>query len=247
MTSERYETEHKYRLPPTRAERFLAATDRELSPLIYDTRRPTSYTRTTYLDTPSLAYRHSNQQSMQRRLRIREYASSLGPDDPPILTGACYLELKLSEAGRRVKTRLRATPVEIAAFIARSGHLRGINGDPSACAVLRGELRDRAVAPRVSVWYRRRSFRRDDQRVRVTVDADIKFADPSSPHDALGRGPECVLEIKHFGVAPDWLRDAMASLGVPESLSKYELGMRAIEMARTIPYRSNRPARSESA
>lgn len=247
MSSDRYEFEHKYSVTPARAEMFLSATDRELSPVVYDRRRPTAYARTTYLDTDSLAYLHSSEKPLQRRLRIREYASSLAPDDAPRLTGICFLELKLSEAGRRVKTRLRATPVEIEALIERRGALRGLNGDAIACSVLRGELRHRTVRPRVTVWYRRRSFLRDDQRVRVTVDTDIEFADPAAPHDVLGRGPECVLEIKHVGTAPDWLRDALTSLGAPEPLSKYALGMHAVARVRPTPYRVGRPARSESA
>ena len=234
------EHEHKYALAPERADAFLAAVAAHLTSKIYDDARPIAYARTTYLDTEDLTYLGSSGTPLARRLRVREYAAAANGDAPGVLTGVCFLELKESGGGRRRKVRLSAPPHVVADMIAHRGVLAlhpAILASSPFDALAR-ELAAHAVAPRLTVWYRRRSLASAADRVRITLDTGVTFCQPApvgareradERTEIVGHGPDAILEIKHSGTLPPWLADAMAQFGAPERFSKYELGMSALQ------------------
>lgn len=228
------ELERKYTLPTLPLARFLREVDGRLAPEVHDPARPVQYTRTTYLDTAELAYYRSGAPEPRVRLRIREYASARSVQEPPALTGLCFLELKESEGERRRKVRWSAPSVVIRALVASGGKMPADVGAP--VELLERLERDRPQ-PVVTTWYRRRSLA-SPEGVRITVDDSVWFCRPSragapgllaAPDDALAVLPPHVLEIKRTGVAPAWLDAAMAGLPEPVEASKFRLAMSALD------------------
>ena len=192
--------------------------------------RAVSYSRTTYFDTPDLAYYRSCSGPVLRRVRVREYAIASDPEGSPRRLEHCYLELKQSNASMRSKVRLRLHPEEVSREIAA--------------------LTDAALAPCVTTWYRRRALVGDDG-LRVTLDDLLLLCRPlpvGSPFhqfdsDAvLGRGPALVLECKSAGVPPAWMIDALAGMREEVGFSKFVLGMSAVVSTAFTSYASERAA-----
>jgi hypothetical protein len=178
-----------------------------------------SYSRTTYFDTPDLAYYRSCGGPVLRRVRVREYAIASDPEGSPRRLDHCYLELKQSNASMRSKVRLRLQPDEVARELAT--------------------LTDAALAPCVTTWYRRRALVGDDG-LRVTLDDMLLLCRPlpvGSPFGALDdadvimAGPPLVLEYKHEGTPPTWLTDALSGMREELGFSKFVLGMNAVVSA----------------
>jgi hypothetical protein len=181
-----------------------------------------SFSRTTYFDTPDLAYYRSCGGQILRRVRVREYAIASDPEGSPRRLEHCYLELKQSNSSMRSKVRLRLSPDEVARELE--------NTDPS-------------LSPCVTTWYRRRALVGDDG-LRVTLDdrlllcRPLTVGSPFLPIDdaaVVGRGPALVLECKSTGAPPRWLVDALSGMREEIGFSKFVLGMNAAISATTSP------------
>lgn len=175
-----------------------------------------SFSRTTYFDTPDLAYYRSCGGPVLRRVRVREYAIASDPEGSPRRVEHCYLELKQSNSSMRSKVRLRLQPEEISRELAALG--------------------DASLTPCVTTWYRRRALVGDDG-LRVTLDdmlllcAPLPVGSPFHPIDdaaVLGRGPALVLECKSSSAPPAWLVDALGGMREEIGFSKFVLGMSAV-------------------
>ncbi|KAB2902633.1 MAG: VTC domain-containing protein [Kofleriaceae bacterium] len=175
-----------------------------------------SYSRTTYFDTPDLAYYRSCGGPILRRVRVREYAVASDPEGSPRRLEHCYLELKQSNASMRSKVRLRLQPAEVARELAA--------------------LTDASLAPCVTTWYRRRALVGDDG-LRVTLDDRLLLCRPLpvgsplvpvDPDDVIVHGPSLVLECKSKGTPPRWLTEALAGMREELGFSKFVLGMNAV-------------------
>lgn len=243
----RGEHEIKFAVPLAEVDVFFAETEGRLCPQVYDETLPIAFSRTTYLDTPELAYLASSQEAVSRRLRVREYAGAAAAGEPVRLMDLCYLEYKESHAGQRRKARLRVAAHEIAEFVQEPSRLLERLRDPSraelrAAHVLVRELEGKPLAPRLTTWYRRQSLRDASGRVRVTLDTELAFCHPIRlgegsagepvlpPERVAGHAPACLLEVKCKGTPPAWLERAMQTLGEPPGtrLSKYAMGMRML-------------------
>lgn len=178
--------------------------------------RAVSYARTTYFDTPDLAYYRSYGGPVLRRVRVREYEIAADPEGSPHRLEHCYLELKQSNASMRSKVRLRLRHAEV----------------PRALAT----ISDASLAPSVTTWYRRRALVGNDG-LRVTLD-DLVFLCrpvtigspllPIDPGDVITRGPALVLECKSAGPPPPWLVEALAPMREELRFSKFVLGMNTV-------------------
>lgn len=177
-----------------------------------------SYSRTTYFDTPDLAYYRSCGGPVLRRVRVREYAIASDPEGSPRQLEHCYLELKQSNASMRSKVRLRLQPEEVARELAHA---------------------DAALTPCVTTWYRRRALVGDDG-LRITLDDMLLLCRPLpvgapfaqlSAEDVIMRGPALVLECKNTGTPPAWLTEALAGMREEIGFSKFVLGMSAVVAA----------------
>ena len=175
------------------------------------------YVRTTYFDTADFAYYRGTAGPVSRRIRVREYASA-GPDGIPLLNGICVLELKQSALGRRSKTRVGVAPDEVADQLARFG------GPP--------------LTPCLTTWYRRAALTDRAERMRLTLDARIRFCAPTpvgapcdgiEPAEILAAGPAFVLEVKLWDEPPAWLARALQGLDEAVGYSKFMAGMQAAE------------------
>jgi len=212
-----HERELKFLLDSDQALRFIAESALYIAPEIHDEQAPVAYTRTTYLDTLDHAL-YLAAGTVNRRLRIREYASAGSLDAAPMLTGVRFCELKESANGSRLKTRVRlpaTMPVDIVL------EQLGLGAQP--------------VSPQLTTWYRRTSYRGDG--LRVTLDHGVAFCmpidldaakAPVAPTEVIKRWPDVVLEVKLTGELPRWLRPALDGAIHQLGLSKFETGMLAL-------------------
>lgn len=246
----RDEHEIKFAVPLAQVDVFFAETEGRLCPQVYDESLPVAFSRTTYLDTPELAYLASSKEAVSRRLRIREYAGAAAAGEPVRLMDLCYLEYKESQARQRSKARVRVAAHDIAEIIQKPSRLIDGSRSPSraelrAAQVLVRELDGKPLSPRLTTWYRRQSLRDGSGCVRVTLDTELSFCHPVSLGDGsagqpvlpmervAGHAPACMLEVKSMGAPPPWLERAMRTLGRPPGtrLSKYAMGMRMLLMS----------------
>jgi hypothetical protein len=193
---------------------------------------PVAWTRTTYLDTPDLAYFRTCARGFARKLRIRQYARAANHRTAPVLGPECFLELKESGGHARSKCRFAAAPSLIEELVSTAGEVSVDLPPTGAFEVLRRILRrDRPVAQFTS-WYQRSS--RTGDGVRVTVDASLTFAraerpgragDPAAPADPIATFPFQIVEVKHTGTPPAWLVDAANDLPEASAFSKFREGM----------------------
>jgi hypothetical protein len=220
------------------ADAFLVAVEPRMRPEIHDPERPVCYTRTTYLDTPDLAYLRSGESGTDRRLRVREYASATHAGGVALISGDPWLELKESGGNVRTKVRWRAPTALIAELIAR-GEIHADYELPRELESLRRALQD-APSPRLTTWYRREPRKSEDGQVRITVDAGLAFAHPepiaergtpAKPSRIVQRFGSRILEVKYSGDPPSWLVEAMALLPRPTNFSKFRAGMLAVANA----------------
>ena len=150
---------------------------------MYDAQRPLAFARTTYLDTDDLVYYNSSRETVRRRLRVREYAAAREPDDEPILTGVCALELKETEGVMRAKARLVA-PADVIAFILDSGG----SAPPAwkdrlsrmrAFSAIQESLRFDIPSPRVTTFYRRATLMLHEAGVPLVAGSDAGSGKPA--------------------------------------------------------------------
>jgi hypothetical protein len=198
---------------------------------VFDPGRPIAYARTTYLDTETLDYYRRDAGALQRRIRVREYADAAGLEEPARLTGLCALELKENHGTRRRKIRFVAPPEAIGRMLSRG------EPTPGCPAEILSILDADRLAPRMTTWYRRLSFTDARQRVRLTIDADLSFCQPTLPGAAgeaaeplavLATFPRYILEAKCTGYPPRWLLEALAAMPPARSFSKFRAGMLAV-------------------
>lgn len=236
--------ELKFALVAAQTEAFLEATAAWLVTKVYDEARPIAFSRTTYLDSPDRRYLASSTEQVSRRLRIREYAGASAHGAPAELSGACYLEYKESAGGRRRKSRLAMSTDDIAEIL-RAPDIGFVSerlaqlGSEATVRVLAQELVGHRLVPHLTTWYRRQSLVDADEAVRITLDTEIAFCPPlgfdgdhrhpPGPSITAHRASLCLLEIKYENEPPRWLDEALRHLGEPDCLSKYAMGMRALE------------------
>jgi hypothetical protein len=207
----------------------------------YDRHRPLAFTRTTYLDTPDLAYFRSFEDGVARRLRVREYAVASTLRELPLLSGLCCIELKQSTGSARSKVRFSAPARTLRRVLAGEAQFEIDDDSPAqlmALATLRAELAAHRVAPCLTTWYRRTCLTGEDGRVRITLDQDLSFCppqelgedgDPVALPSVVAHWPSRILEVKHFGEEPAWLARAIAPLTAAPSFSKFRVGMIALQ------------------
>jgi hypothetical protein len=216
--------EQKYLLDAHTAFSFWEIASSRLRPHCRDSARPLSFVRTTYFDTPDLAYYRGLAGSVSRRMRAREYASAVDHNDVPELTGVCVLELKQTSAGLRSKSRVNMKPADVAPYLARVASNRG----------------EPMLVPCLTTWYQRAALTDADDRIRVTLDQRVRFCAPTpvgapcvgaEPPDVIAHGPAFILELKLWDAPPAWLERATRGLSEAVGFSKFDAGMRAAEAA----------------
>lgn len=234
------ERERKFVLSEGDAALVLHEIELRMRRVIYDRSRPHAWIRTTYLDTDDLALLHSASRiGIARKVRIREYAGA-APGRPPVLNGACWLELKESTGGMRTKARFAAPPEVIRELVESAGSRcrAGLHTGPIlAIRSVRALLRRYAPKPRVTTWYRRDTFASMSGALRVTLDEGFAVCRPAFcgeagtralPPEVVATVPSRVLELKHTGPAPLWLERLVGELDPSETFSKFTTAVQAL-------------------
>jgi hypothetical protein len=247
-----FQRERRFVLQREHAQAFIVAVAPWVALEVYDAERPLAYTRTTYLDSDDLAYFRSCEEPapVMERLRVREYAAGTAGQEPPVLTGTCYLELKVSRADLRQKLRFAAPPEVIDELVHGDGvtdagwtERLALN---EAFAPIVGRLRAQRLRPRLTTWYHRASLSGEEGRVRLTLDEGIAFCRPTEvgaagaraePDEVLAYGPGRILEVKLRGDAPGWLAEALEPLLEDKRFSKFRTGMQVVQQAGALPDR----------
>jgi hypothetical protein len=238
--------EQRYLLTRLQVSRFFSEVGRRAVLETYDRARPISFTRTTYFDNDALDFYRSCEETVARRLRVREYAVAASRDDAPVLSPIASIELKQNAGDKRSKVRLPASPELLRRLIERRGQPDSAlvaQASPQALAIISAELGAPTVAPRLTTWYRRACFTGEAGRVRITLDEHLKFCRPQSvtsigteigtevAPDAkavVAAGPPRILEIKYWGEMPSWLARALDGLRPAPGFSKFRMGMIAL-------------------
>ena len=201
---------------------------------------PTQRVTSLYLDSPALTFYgwHVARRTSRFKLRLRRY--SAGPQD------VTWAEVKHKVDGRVVKTRaavpIGAVPGIEAGRIARLPHACDV--DPALDDFL-ARLRAFGAAAQVMLRCDRRGMRGSgsDRAVGVTVDTGLGFRTGSRlslldvpdagwhslvlPSD--GTAATAIVELKHGGTPPVWMRRVMTRLAQWRcSYSKYIAAMQAV-------------------
>lgn len=189
--------ERRFHLGDARA--LLACLRERGAPIEYVPGHPASDITTVYLDTPFGTWSAGR---TRHKLRVKNY------DDP----AQSWFEVKHR---RGVRVDKRRQPVAPAAL------------PPVLVGTARGPLLRRLVGrapllPLVAVRYRRIAF--EWGALRVTVDRDLRFhavgtGTPWTVGPCIGRRRGYVVEVKHDGPPPDWLRTALRG-GIAQKFSK---------------------------
>ncbi len=207
------ESERKFLLDTETANDIWLRASRRLRPQVRDAARPVTYHRTTYFDTPDHAY-YRGTGPIARRVRVREYATAPHEGEALWLMRPCFLELKQSAHGLRSKTRMEIEGPDL------EGHLTRCCGH--------------GLEPCLTTWYRRSALTGDSERIRMTLDMDLRYCAPEAigapcrtPATEFARASSLVLEIKTWGPLPFWLRSLVRRLQEAADFSKFRAGMQA--------------------
>lgn len=225
------ELEQRFLVAPDEARGFLARVASEIPADVFDPARPIAFVRTTYFDTDDLELFRSQR---RRRVRLREYAGSPGPEGIPTLTGDCAFELKEGSDRVRRKARVVGDRVDLMRLL-RRGPYRPIDPDLARAAA---DVRCGRLRPRLTTFFRRRSY--TGELMRITLDELLVFArpvrlgragEPAEPGEVIGRGPPLVLEVKLAAPRPAWLDEATRDFLLMTRFSKFKGGMLALARA----------------
>jgi VTC domain len=143
----------------------------------------------------------------------------------------------------RSKVRLAAPVAILSRLIEGAAGVDAFFTDPEtrnvALHAIKQALAGGRFVPCVGTSYRRRCLAAGPE-LRVTLDEDLTFFHPVSlgrPRDngeVVALGPARVLEVKYAGPLPDWLECALEALDEVPGLSKFQLGMLAVQRAAPI-------------
>jgi hypothetical protein len=180
-----------------------------------DAARPVTYHRTTYFDTPDHVY-YRGSGPVATRIRVREYATACAPGAAPTLMRPCFLELKQSAAGLRSKTRLEVTEArEVEKHLVQWGGSR--------------------LVPCLTTWYQRSALTDATERIRITLDSDLRYCPPqplgapcAADPEAVERVKQLILEVKVWGTHPHWLQRLLRTVCEAAEFSKFRSGMQAV-------------------
>ena len=211
--------ERKFLVDSSTAKMIWERASQRLSEQLRDASRPITYHRTTYYDTPDHVY-YRGGGPVSTRIRVREYATAPTPGVAPTLMRPCFLELKQSAQGMRSKTRYEIDAREVEEHLMRFGGPR--------------------LEPCVTTWYQRHALTDPGERIRVTLDSDLRYCPPqpiggpcAADPEAFERADSLVLEVKVWGSTPEWLRRILRTLREAAEFSKFRAGMRAALTARS--------------
>ena len=231
-TSQR--VERKYPLPET----MLPATMKELRELLpvhhHSGTHDWTSMRTTYLDTLDWGcyQEYLNNLPVRRKIRIRQYGIDGQFDN------VCWVEVKVKNHNISLKRRFRCLTDDLAMLIHGEDVADTVAGrnetDVSQTyEVIRSMILDQQLVPVVRVEYERLSFQPPESNgLRVTLDRDVRFI--SACQQYRGNLDGLVLETKHHGNKPTWLRDLRERLGLRrvKRFSKFARSMKQIGILR---------------
>jgi hypothetical protein len=196
-----------------------------LIPQPRDPARPITYHRTTYFDTLAGDY-FWGRRAVERRVRVREYATACASGGALELADTCFLEIKESAHGLRAKSRLEVEVDEVDWRLV--------------------EFAGAGLVPCLTTWYQRVALTDAARDIRVTLDSDIRYCPPQpiggpcrSPPAAFASAGSLILEIKAWNPLPAWLRALVHTLEEATDFSKFRDGMEACQRI-TLPQLSGR-------
>ncbi len=240
--------EDKYMVEKSLKKRFLADIYENMEPSYLDSDTEYTLIESIYLDSKKLdLFRHHFQTHRSRyKLRVRLYGPDGVWDKSTII-----IELKKKKEGVTKKIRIKIGSAELEMLtqgeeIILSTRIRTLNNSLSRSVLEKrlskiNELIGKfSLRPARSVVYKRYAFENDG--FRVTVDSNLKqeIISPISKGQSkrmkeddlwkkadiilsrLEDQEKCVLELKHTGVVPEWMKGLLEKYGVhKESFSKY--------------------------
>jgi VTC domain len=198
--------ERKYVVP---MDELAAVVSRLAMPVLdIDGRRRFQY-RSVYFDTPTWdTYRAAAYRRPTRvKVRTRGYVDA----------GTCMLEVKSKAGGRSRKERIEYDPVDVAV----------LTGDALGFLAIRTpELLGRGLSATLTTSYERWSFADLAAGVRVTVDTDVAFDDPTGRRATMPG--VAIVETKSANGSCSADRLLWTAGYRPESISKYAFGVAAL-------------------
>lgn len=196
--------------------------------------------RTTYLDTlDSQCFQEYLQDlPVRRKVRIRQYGANGKIED------LCWFELKLKHESLSLKRRFCCKREDVQPFLQGKdiGERIGPEQDPKvqhAYRLVRSTVLDLHLLPVVRIDYDRIAFQHaTDPTLRMTLDRNLRFC--SASREYQGRLEGLVLEIKHAGDRPAWVKELQDKLGLKRMYrySKFGRCMKRLEKLKAAEGRS---------
>jgi hypothetical protein len=209
----------------------------KVDPYILKSKKNRYTVRSIYYDTPELDYYFAKVEGLKirKKLRIRGYN---------LQKKFAFLEIKRKYVNNVFKERCRL-PFPFIGQIVSDPDTASIDRykDDYNTHLVSGKfiynLSDSGLEPTVMVIYERKAFiGADDDRLRVTIDSNVRIR--SKPHleDLFDGAPLkvfpgniSILELKFDNFMPDWMRQLPQKLGIrKEPISKYCLGIKVSQL-----------------
>lgn len=184
--------------------------------------------RTTYLDTLDQRCYQDYLQDLpiRRKVRIRQYGVNGRFDD------SCWVELKVKSRSVSLKRRFRCTLADATDLIRGKDVLNRVqpcNTDDvtQTYQIIRAFILEQGLLPIVRVDYQRLAFQHpDDGMLRLTLDAHLRYT--SVMHHQAGALEGLVMEVKHGGAKPLWLRQLREKLDI-QRIKKFSKFARSLK------------------
>lgn len=191
-----------------------------------------------YYDGEKLPFYMDKVAGVERRLKIRLRTYGWKFDDSPS-SPPWFLEMKRKENASISKVRLMVEPGSLDPLRPESWN---VLGDQAAPFLRTHEML--RLQPTAQIWYQREALTSPAGDLRVTWDELIRALYPGEPMSqaalydprrAVVADRFLVLEIKTAQTLPDWMTRLIRSAClVPQAVSKYVLGVNALELSRKV-------------
>lgn len=206
--------ELKYPLPEEALGDAVAELKAMLPVMRYNPDEEWSSLRTTYLDTRDYQCYQEYLQDVpvRKKIRIRQYGVNGNFDE------ICWVELKVKNHNVSIKRRFRC-PINDVNDLIRGEDVYDrvveVNDEDveQTYGVIRSMILEQALLPVVRVDYQRLAFHYpENEGVRLTLDHRVCFR--AADEDRTGELKGLIVEVKHDGTKPAWLRSLRERLGM---------------------------------
>jgi SPX domain protein involved in polyphosphate accumulation len=234
--------EDKFLVPRAKASDLMALLERNLDPCYLEPGTEFNLIESVYFDSTNLKFfqEHFANRQTKYKIRLRRY----GPNGEwPAAGKGLHIEMKSKTEGVCHKFRLKLNADETATLVQGKAIPLSFKKKDRAqerIGQINGAILTDQLQPQCRVVYKRKAYERNG--IRVTIDDQIRaeilrpvstelretilnnafIKKAQAMRSRFTAGDFVVVEVKHSGVMPQWVRDFLTEIGTePVSFSKY--------------------------